>query len=193
MANNSDFLDPLLSPTLADHGAIMPRRRELNFLGTGVTLADDLANDSTDVTITAGGSSVPVAVADIAALRVASLVDKQIYFTLLQPGAWVYSSSTGAGLVDDGFKVVKPTAVLIGNNGRFYSTAPASAFSTMLVADMTALEALPVGNLADVCGCIVQSPRRMYSLEKTGTPGASGDDLIPPANPAGRWNFVVAL
>lgn len=176
MATNSSFLDPLLSPTLADHGTEMPRRRELNFLGTGVTLADDLANDSTDVTITAGGSSVPVAVADVAALRVAALVDKQIYFTLSQPGAWVYSSSTGAGLVDDGFKVVKPTAVLIGNNGRFYSTAPDSSFQFLSSSNISAMQARIVSNLADGVHCWVQSVKRAYILDTNGlTPSADLD------------------
>ncbi len=61
------------------------------------------------------------------------------------------------------------------------------------VADMTSLEALNTTPLPDVCLCIVQSPRKIFSLNKTGTPGASGDDVIPPANPSGRWDFVMAL
>ncbi len=70
---------------------------------------------------------------------------------------------------------------------------PTSASALQLVANMPALEALPTGSLSDVCLCVVQSPRRLYTLEKTKTPGASGDDLIPPANPSGRWDFVMAL
>lgn len=70
---------------------------------------------------------------------------------------------------------------------------PANVGNVQLVADMPALEALSVTALSDVVLCIVQSPRRLYSLNKTGTPAASGDDVIPPANPSGRWDFLIAI
>jgi hypothetical protein len=69
---------------------------------------------------------------------------------------------------------------------------PPSANSVQIVADMPALETLLTTPLADVCLCIVQTPRRIYCLNKTGTAGASGTDDRPPANPAGCWDFVMA-
>lgn len=69
---------------------------------------------------------------------------------------------------------------------------PPSATALQIVADMPALEALPVGPLANRCMCIVQTPPRRYWLNKAGTPGASGVDDNVPASGGGRWEFEVA-
>jgi hypothetical protein len=66
---------------------------------------------------------------------------------------------------------------------------PPSATAVQIVADMPALEALATTTLSNRCLCIVISPPRMYWLNKTGTPNATGDDELPPANGGGRWEF----
>lgn len=43
--------------TIQDEGVSLTQRRNLNFIGAGVTVTDDAANDQTDVTITSGGGS----------------------------------------------------------------------------------------------------------------------------------------
>lgn len=70
---------------------------------------------------------------------------------------------------------------------------PIGSPNLQIVPNMPALEALPTTLLSDVCLCIVQSPRGLYALNKTGTPAASGDMEIPPATPSGRWDLVVTL
>lgn len=69
---------------------------------------------------------------------------------------------------------------------------PPSASTVQIVADMPALEALPTTSLSNRCLCIVISPPRMYWLNKTATPAASGDDVLPPANGGGAWEFKEA-
>lgn len=69
---------------------------------------------------------------------------------------------------------------------------PPSASTVQIVADMPALEALLVTPLADRVLCIVQTPTRIYWLDKAATPNASGDDELPPANPSGAWRFKEA-
>lgn len=84
------------------------------------------------------------------------------------------------------------------NNGSAWGPAaigtilPPSASTVQIVADMPALEALATASLSDRCLCIVQSPPRIYWLNKTGTPNSSGDDLLPPATGGGRWEFKEA-
>lgn len=80
-----------------------------------------------------------------------------------------------------------------GASALTYSALPASSRSVQIVANMPALEALLTTPLDDVCMCIVQSPRGLYSLNKTATPEASGTMERPPANPAGSWDFLIAL
>jgi hypothetical protein len=69
---------------------------------------------------------------------------------------------------------------------------PPSATAVQIVDDMPALEALPVASLADVCMCIVKSPRRLYSRNASAT-GTSGSDSRPTANGGGAWDFVMSL
>jgi hypothetical protein len=69
---------------------------------------------------------------------------------------------------------------------------PPSATTVQIVADMPALEALAVTALTDGIMAIVQTPWGLYRLNKTGTPAATGDMHIPPANAAGRWENLMA-
>jgi hypothetical protein len=69
---------------------------------------------------------------------------------------------------------------------------PPSATTVQIVADMPALEALLVTALTDGIMAIVQIPWGLYRLNKTGTPAATGDMFIPPANAAGRWESLLA-
>lgn len=73
------------------------------------------------------------------------------------------------------------------------AAVPPNGTQISLVADMALLEALPVTALLDVSLLIVQTPPRLYRLNKNGTPGPSGDDERPPANPTGCWDLVMAL
>jgi hypothetical protein len=112
---------------------------------------------------------------------------------------------TGASTLAYGFvpltSLVQGGAVLndlLINTGSLWHPAalstilPPSASTVQIVADMPALEALPTTSLADRILCIVQSPPRIYWLNKTGTPASSGDDLLPPATGGGRWEFKEA-
>jgi hypothetical protein len=71
-------------------------------------------------------------------------------------------------------------------------TLPPSTGTVQIVADMPALEALLTTSLLDRILCIVQTPPRIYWLDKGATPAASGDDELPPANPSGAWRFKEA-
>jgi hypothetical protein len=85
---------------------------------------------------------------------------------------------------------------ILVNNGTVWGPAalvtilPPSA--VQIVADVPALEALPATPLQNVCMCIVQSPRRVYHLDKTDTTStADGDDIVT-ANGGWRWKFAWA-
>jgi hypothetical protein len=69
---------------------------------------------------------------------------------------------------------------------------PPSASTVQIVANMPALEALLTTSLSDRILCIVQTPPRIYWLDKGATPAASGDDELPPANGGGAWRFKEA-
>jgi hypothetical protein len=53
----TEFLAALGTKIIQLSGVDLPRRKTLNFAGTGVTVVDNSASDRTDVTITAGGGS----------------------------------------------------------------------------------------------------------------------------------------
>lgn len=108
--------------------------------------------------------------------------------------------ATGAAVAVSKLAAGAANTVLITSGGvpTWAATIPVSALPTssntvQIVADMPALEALNTTTFSDVILCIVQTPRRIYSLNKTATPGASGTDVTPPANPAGSWDLVMAI
>lgn len=119
---NSNFLDPLLSPTITDDGEAKPRRKNLNLIG--FTVADNPDTESTDVTNTGGGGPGSViALADHAAFRALSSApaDGTVIHFQDPIGTFVYSSSEGAGQADDDRTILKLTSVSSGSNGRAYS------------------------------------------------------------------------
>lgn len=81
-----------------------------------------------------GSPTGSCAVADFAALRnilAAARVDNQLCTVGSPVSSWIFSAATGAGFVDDAATVIKPTDVLVGNNGRWYTAAPQAVVPTI--------------------------------------------------------------
>ncbi|HMJ56291.1 MAG TPA: hypothetical protein VK540_29690 [Polyangiaceae bacterium] len=69
---------------------------------------------------------------------------------------------------------------------------PPSASAVQVFPDMPTLESTSVVPFTDGIMAIVQTPWGLYRLNKTGAPATTGDMHIPPANPSGRWESLLA-
>jgi pectate lyase-like protein len=121
----SFILDSLIGGvTVADDGDELDRRKVLNIIGADV--ADNPAANRVDVTIpTAIGAGAGVV--DLNALRAidsGAREDRQLRSVASgadsRPDVFVFVSSAGAGVADDGRDIIKPSDVLLASAGRWY-------------------------------------------------------------------------
>ncbi len=97
--------------------------------GWSQTVNQALASTATPVPTTLG-----TPVADIAALKAVGAsdrVDNQSRAVGSPAQVWIYSSGTGAGFASDDLTVVRPTDVLLANNGRWYPASPSAVVPTI--------------------------------------------------------------
>jgi hypothetical protein len=84
-----------------------------------------------DPFVVSGIAGNPVSVANNAAARVVTpLLDGMVVFVKSPLRSWTYSATTGAGFADDDRTILKPTAISLGVNGRFYPSDPAAVVPT---------------------------------------------------------------
>lgn len=132
MSGRGNLLDPIVGQKLTRNGVVLPRTR--TELGAGFSVTDDAANDRQ--ILDAAGSSAADPVEDVAALRQldpssGDVVDGQARSVLGDPVPWIYSATTGAGFVDDGVTVVKPSEILTASPGRWYRATSAPVLPTI--------------------------------------------------------------
>jgi len=164
--------------------------------GTGTLLGDVTGPLATNVVERIHGTTVPAGGA--------LLVGQSLRATGLAASAWGAVDLSNSNAVINALplaNIAQGGAVLndvMRWNGGVWdpepigNLLPPSATAVQIVADMPALELLLVTPLADRILCIVQTPTRLYWLDKGATPAASGDDELPPANGGGAWRFKEA-
>ncbi len=97
--------------------------------GWSQTVNQALASTATPVPTTLG---TPVAnIAALKAVGASDRVDNQSRAVGSPAQVWIFSSGTGAGFASDDLTVVRPTDVLLANNGRWYPASPSAVVPTI--------------------------------------------------------------